>query len=96
MITAFPQAMNYWEKDGRRITSTSKYKIDAYDEIDNTLILSLRISEVDLTDYGEYKCVASNPLGRDDEAMYLYGQCRAWGLGQGIGQSVNWSETIGC
>ena len=73
IITAYPQAVNYWEKDGRRITSTSKYRIEAYDEGDNTLVLSLRMNDLDAADFGEYRCVASNALGKDDEAMQLYG-----------------------
>jgi len=34
---------------------------------------SLRIHNIDHSDYGEYKCVASNPLGIDQQVMYLYG-----------------------
>jgi len=35
---------------------------------------SLRIHDIDPSDYGEYKCVASNPLGIDQQVMYLYGR----------------------
>jgi len=73
IITAYPQAVNYWEKDGRRVTSSSKYRVDAYDEEDNKVVLSLRIYDIDQADYGEYTCVAANELGRDQETMYLYG-----------------------
>ena len=41
-ITAFPHAVNYWEKDNKRVMSSSKYRIEAYDEGDKTLTLSLR------------------------------------------------------
>ena len=73
IITAFPHAVNYWEKDGRRITSSAKHRIEAYDEGDHSLVLSLRIHDIDQSDYGEYRCVASNTLGTDHETMYLYG-----------------------
>ena len=73
IITAYPQAVNYWQKDGRRVTSSAKYRVDAYDEEDNTVVLSLRIHDIELSDYGEYTCVAANALGRDQETMYLYG-----------------------
>jgi hypothetical protein len=73
IITAYPLAVNYWEKDGRRITNSAKYRLEAYDEGDNTLVLSLRIHDLEPTDYGEYKCVAANALGRDEESMILYG-----------------------
>lgn len=75
IITAFPHAVNYWEKDGRRISSSAtKHKTEAYDEGEHKIVLSLRIHEIDYTDYGEYKCVASNPLGQDQQVMYLYGK----------------------
>jgi Immunoglobulin I-set domain len=74
IITAFPLAVNYWEKDGRRISSSTKYRTEAYDEGEHKIVLSLRIHEIDHTDYGEYKCVASNTLGQDQQVMYLYGK----------------------
>lgn len=72
-ITAFPHASNYWEKEGRRITSTMKHRIEAYEEGDNTLTLSLRINMIDTSDFGQYKCVAANSLGRDEGVMELHG-----------------------
>lgn len=74
IITAFPHAVNYWEKDGRKISSSVKYRTEAYDEGDHTIVLSLRVHDIEPTDYGEYKCIASNPLGQDQQVMYLYGQ----------------------
>jgi len=73
IITAYPQAVNYWQKDARRVTSSAKYRVDAYDEEDNTVVLSLRIHDIEQADYGEYTCVAANALGDDQETMYLYG-----------------------
>jgi len=73
IITAYPQAVNYWQKDGHQVTSSAKYRVDAYDEEDNTVVLSLRIHDIEQADYGEYTCVAANALGRDQQTMYLYG-----------------------
>ena len=72
MITAFPHAVNYWEKDNKRIPSSTKHRIEAYDEGDHTITLSLRIHNIEMKDYGEYKCVGANSLGEDEEAMHLY------------------------
>jgi len=72
-ITAFPHAVNYWEKDGRRITSSMKHRIEAYDEGEHKLTLSLRISDIDDADFGQYRCIASNSLGQDEGSMVLYG-----------------------
>ena len=41
-ITAYPQAVSYWEKDDRPVTSSNKHKIEAYDDSKHTLTLSLR------------------------------------------------------
>ena len=54
-VTAFPHAINYWQKDGLRITSSGKYRIEAYEEGENQLTLSLRISSIDRHDYGGYQ-----------------------------------------
>ena len=71
-ITAFPHAVNYWMKDGERISSSSKYRIDAFDEEGQEIILSLWINELEEKDFGRYKCVAANSLGSDEETMIVY------------------------
>ncbi|KAK3763018.1 hypothetical protein RRG08_026930 [Elysia crispata] len=39
-VTAFPQAVSYWQKDGKTIiTSRPKYRLDVYMEGDNRLTL---------------------------------------------------------
>jgi len=38
-ITAFPQTVNYWEKDGRRLSSSSKHHVDVYDDGDHRIVL---------------------------------------------------------
>jgi len=86
-ITAFPHAVNYWQKDGRRIVSSTKHRIEAYDDGDNRLTLSLRshqqpaslltlslrIVDIDADDYGRYDCVAANALGTDTQTIHLFG-----------------------
>jgi len=42
-ITAYPQAVSYWEMGGRTVTSSNKHKIEAY-EIGHTVTLSLRLT----------------------------------------------------
>ena len=88
-ITAFPHAVNFWEKDGRRITSSINHRIEAYDEGDHTLTLSLRIKIEDSSDFGEYRCVASNSLGKDEGAMYLYGE-----LNSSLKLCVRWLQNV--
>jgi len=38
-ITAYPHAVNYWEKDGQRVTSSARHRIEAYDEDAHTITL---------------------------------------------------------
>ncbi|GFR96197.1 opioid-binding protein/cell adhesion molecule homolog [Elysia marginata] len=72
-VTAFPHAMSFWQKDGERIaTSRPKYRLDVYLEGDNRLTLSLRLFDIEDSDYGPYTCVASNKIGEDSETMILY------------------------
>jgi len=75
VITAFPQAVNFWSKDGRRLTgaASSKHRVEVYDETRHRLTLSLRVHVSDDDDFGEYTCVASNSLGRVEQVMTLYG-----------------------
>lgn len=76
-ITALPHAVNYWEKEGRRVMNSEKHRIDAYedgaDDSSHRLTLSLRIHITHPDDYGYYKCIASNTLGRDEKTMVLNG-----------------------
>ena len=76
VITAFPQAVNYWEKNGRRLsgTASSKHRVEVYDETQHRLTLSLRVHVADDDDFGEYMCVASNSLGKVQKVMTLYGE----------------------
>lgn len=39
IITAFPQTVNYWEKDGRKLTSSAKYHVDVYDDGVHKIVL---------------------------------------------------------
>jgi Immunoglobulin I-set domain len=73
-ITAYPHAVNYWEKDGRRIVSTSRHRIEAFEDADSRqLTLSLRISDVTADDYGRYDCIAANALGTQQTSIHLFG-----------------------
>ncbi|RUS77940.1 hypothetical protein EGW08_014286 [Elysia chlorotica] len=72
-VTAFPHAVSYWQKDGQKIiTSRPKYRMDVYIEGDNRLTLSLRVFDINETDYGPYTCIAANKIGEDAETMFLY------------------------
>lgn len=71
-ITAMPQGVTVWRKNGTELQTGWKYRVDAYSDDDYTITLSLRIRQISKEDYGVYTCVASNRLGKDDETMILY------------------------
>ena len=99
VIVSSPQAIYYWEKDGRRITSSSKHAVDAYDEADHTLVLSLRVRHLTPSDYGTYNCVASNSLGVAQRAMTLYGRlvCLNYMYGiRGVLKANIWGQYPSC
>ncbi|XP_029635580.1 opioid-binding protein/cell adhesion molecule homolog [Octopus sinensis] len=71
-VTASPLGATHWEKNSNRIENSWKYRAEAYNEDEHTITLSLRIRAVEISDFGEYTCVASNHLGSDQEKMILY------------------------
>ncbi|BFZ01266.1 hypothetical protein BsWGS_04306 [Bradybaena similaris] len=73
VVTANPQAVGIWKKNGEEIKTVSgKYRIEPYAEDDHSISLSLRIMFIDKEDYGFYTCEASNKLGRDNDTMALH------------------------
>ncbi|CAL1526562.1 unnamed protein product, partial [Lymnaea stagnalis] len=73
-VTAFPHAVTMWMKDGVKLTTSPKYRVELYDDERNKLTLSLRVFNINETDFGAYTCIAENELGNDEETMYLYGR----------------------
>ncbi len=75
IVSSSPQAFYYWEKDGHRfLTGSDRHKMEAFDEGDHSVVLSLRISDLQRSDYGQYTCHASNILGATLQSMMLYGE----------------------
>ena len=75
VIAANPIDKRVWLRDGVQIANSHKYRLETYDEGDNTVTLSLKIKLLEDEDFGRYTCFASNDLGSDKESMVLYGEC---------------------
>lgn len=73
-ITAYPQIMSVWRKDGKEITRSNKYSTEIYSDSGNKITLNLKIQSLSEEDFGEYECYALNLLGTDAETMVLQGK----------------------
>lgn len=72
VIAAVPTASHYWTRDSLPIAMSSKHVTDEYDELDGRVTLRINIRNLQLTDYGDYQCVAGNQLGRTQKTVTLY------------------------
>lgn len=72
MISASPQAVGVWHKNGQKIESDWKIRSEIYIESPHTVSLDLKIMNLEEKDFGFYTCEASNELGGDSERMLLY------------------------
>ncbi|CAL1533799.1 unnamed protein product [Lymnaea stagnalis] len=70
-ITAYPQILSVWKRNGKELQRGMNHVIEVYNE-GNKVILSLRIQSVQDEDFGEYECYAHNLLGDDSEKMLLH------------------------
>ncbi|KAH9513237.1 hypothetical protein Btru_034447 [Bulinus truncatus] len=73
-ITANPQAVGIWKKNGTEVKTTSgKFRIEPYPEDEqHSIVLSLRIMVIEKDDFGTYSCEAQNKHGSDVKHMILY------------------------
>lgn len=67
--------------DGVAIVTSDKHMTEEYEEeVDGSTTLRLSIRNLQPADYGEYRCVASNLLGRAEKTISLYGEIRGFSV----------------
>ncbi|XP_064553617.1 neurotrimin [Drosophila montana] len=73
-IEANPTSLNYWTRENEQmITESSKYKTETIPGNPSyKATMRLTITNVQGSDYGNYKCVAKNPRGDMDGNIKLY------------------------
>ncbi|XP_030377207.1 neurotrimin [Scaptodrosophila lebanonensis] len=73
-IEANPTSLNYWTRENEQmITESPKYKTETIPGNPSyKATMRLTISNVQTSDYGNYKCVAKNPRGDMDGNIKLY------------------------
>ncbi|XP_030748657.1 neurotrimin-like isoform X2 [Sitophilus oryzae] len=71
---AHPSSLNYWTReDGQMIHESRKYHAENILGTPNYKThMRLTINNIQLSDYGIYKCVAKNPRGETDGTIRLY------------------------
>ncbi|KAH8269274.1 hypothetical protein KR018_000401 [Drosophila ironensis] len=68
---AYPKSINYWMKNDTIIVPGERFVPETF-ESGYKITMRLTIVDVDLPDFGAYRCVAKNSLGDTDGGIKLY------------------------
>ncbi|XP_030242938.1 hemicentin-1 isoform X1 [Drosophila navojoa] len=68
---AYPKSINYWMKNDTIIVPGERFVPETF-ESGYKITMRLTIYDVDIADFGAYRCVAKNSLGDTDGAIKLY------------------------
>lgn len=71
-VNAFPLGTVLWKHDGRPMVNSLTSEVNLYNKLDDSVILSLRLQQISMQDYGKYECYADNALGITTKSMTLY------------------------
>ena len=74
LITANPHTVMYWQKDGKQLSNSDKYKVEVFDVGEFTKALGARVINLQSTDFGDYTCVAGNEYGTEEATVHLRGK----------------------
>ncbi|XP_067620613.1 uncharacterized protein DIP-theta isoform X3 [Eurosta solidaginis] len=70
---AYPKSINYWMKNDTIIVPGERFVPETF-ETGYKISMRLTINDVDILDFGSYRCVAKNSLGDTDGTIKLYHQ----------------------
>ncbi|XP_053961331.1 opioid-binding protein/cell adhesion molecule homolog [Anastrepha ludens] len=68
---AYPKSINYWMKNDTIIVPGERFVPETF-ETGYKITMRLTINDVDILDFGSYRCVAKNSLGDTDGTIKLY------------------------
>uniref|UniRef100_A0A182YHD0 Ig-like domain-containing protein n=1 Tax=Anopheles stephensi TaxID=30069 RepID=A0A182YHD0_ANOST len=72
---AYPRSINYWMKNDTIITQGKHFE-PSIKEINNyKVVMKLTIKDINIADFGTYKCVVKNSLGETDGSIKVYRKC---------------------
>ncbi|XP_054008666.1 neurotrimin-like [Hylaeus anthracinus] len=69
---AFPVSINYWTKENNGIETTGEKYLQSQTESTYKVHMKLTILSVGMSDYGTYKCISKNALGKTDGTIKLH------------------------
>lgn len=73
---AHPRAIIYWVYNSVMVLPSKKYIID-YEENSYRAYMKLTIKNLQVADFGNYRCISKNSLGETEGSIRVYGQ---WNL----------------
>ncbi|XKL69179.1 hypothetical protein PGB90_006948 [Kerria lacca] len=71
-VEAYPNTVNYWDKNGEIIFDGIKYSVKEK-RANYIVYMWLLIRHFNKTDIGTYKCISTNSIGRAEGTLRLYG-----------------------
>ncbi|XP_052865745.1 lachesin-like [Anopheles cruzii] len=69
---AYPRSINYWMKNETIITQGKRFEPSIKEINSYKVVMKLTIKEIDIADFGTYKCVVKNSLGETDGTIKVY------------------------
>ena len=72
-IASVPLTGMSWRRNGKKLDPSEKYTIVSYPDNDFTVTMVLKVKSLQKADEGEYKCMASNYIGKTIKEVQLSG-----------------------
>uniref|UniRef100_A0A182J3T8 Ig-like domain-containing protein n=1 Tax=Anopheles atroparvus TaxID=41427 RepID=A0A182J3T8_ANOAO len=69
---AYPRSINYWMKNDTIITQGKHFEPSIKEINSYKVVMKLTIKDIDIGDFGTYKCVVKNSLGETDGSIKVY------------------------
>uniref|UniRef100_A0A182JZD4 Ig-like domain-containing protein n=2 Tax=Pyretophorus TaxID=44537 RepID=A0A182JZD4_9DIPT len=69
---AYPRSINYWMKNDTIITQGKHFEPSIKEINSYKVVMKLTIKDINIVDFGTYKCVVKNSLGETDGSIKVY------------------------
>ncbi|ELT99838.1 hypothetical protein CAPTEDRAFT_226925 [Capitella teleta] len=72
IVQSSPHETALWQRDGVPLVDGTKYQLSTWDVGDHKVHVAAVVKSLEISDYGEYVCVASNRFGSTNDSMTIY------------------------